>query len=109
MEYHTGQDSQPIVLHMKSWRERNCWARWPRLASDRRSWHGGTSGHCATWYCRTPWGAVWGARKLHQLTARKAAWSKIPARIGPLAGNPSGTHRGVTEENAARERRDRKI
>lgn len=64
---------EPIVLEMKTWRERNCWARWPRLASDKRSWHGGTSGHCATWYCRTPWGAAWGAWKLHSLTRPRRA------------------------------------
>jgi hypothetical protein len=65
--------NEPIVLHMKSWRQRNCWARLPRPNGGRwwipgaGAWGGGTPGRCAVWYCRTPWGAVWGAWKLHQL------------------------------------------
>ena len=62
---------QPIVLEMKTWRQRNCWARLPRYAGHRNGggWHGGTAGHCGTWHCRTPWEAVWGSWKLHNLTS----------------------------------------
>lgn len=46
-----------------------CWAR-VRPAGALWLWTAGTQGHCAVWYCRTPWGALWGARRLH-LTGRR--------------------------------------
>lgn len=47
---------------MRKW---PCWAR-VRLAGSLWWWTAGTRGHCSVWYYRTPWGALWGAWRLHR-------------------------------------------